>query len=62
MEVYYKVKLDKKINDIEKIEKMDISHIYLLSEIKSDYKYHNKLKKINDDSEVLTFALDCNDI
>ncbi len=62
MEVYYKVKLDKKINDIEKIDKPNISHIYLLTETKGNYKYHSKLKNLNEDNEILTFALDCNNI
>ena len=54
MEVYYKVKLDEKINDIEKVESIEKSNVYNLSNIKSNFKYDN--------DEILTFSLDCNNI
>lgn len=54
MEVYYKVKLDEKINDIEKVESIKKSNVYNLSNIKSNFQYDN--------DEILTFSLDCNNI
>lgn len=68
MKAYYKVKLDEKINDIEKIEHIDdkIPNIYFLSNIKCNLNYKIKLQKINkmsiDNNEVLAFVLDCDNI
>lgn len=68
MEIYYNVKLDKKNNDIEKVEHLNdkILNIYFLSNIKCNLNYKIKLQKINkmtiDNNEVLAFALDCDNI
>ncbi len=68
MEIYYNVKLDKKNNDIEKVEHLNdkISNIYFLSNIKCNLNYKIKLQKINkmtiDNNDVLAFALDCDNI
>ena len=68
MEVYYNVNLDKKINDIEKIEhlKNKLLNIYLLSNVNFNFSENVKIKKINEitiiDDEILTFALDCDNI
>ena len=68
MDVYYNVNLDEKINDIEKIGhlKNKLLNIYLLSNINFNFSKDVKIKKINEitiiDDEILTFALDCDNI
>lgn len=68
MEVYYNIKLDEKINDIEKVKnpKYKITNIYLLSDIKFDFSKDIEVKKINEitiiNNDIMTFALECNNI
>lgn len=68
MDIYYNVKLNEKVNDIEKIKNLSkkTNNIYLLSDINCDFGKGIKLKKVNefiiDKKEILTFAFDCNDI
>ena len=65
MDVYYKVKLNEKTNDIEKIKSLDNNTkvIYLLSNIQPDTKSDLKCRSLKDFvidcSEVLSFAIDC---
>lgn len=67
MNVFYNVIINRKTNDIEKMEQIKDKtvNVYLLSDIKFNFGQDIKLKSIDElvinNSELLTFALECSD-
>ena len=68
MEVYYNIRLNENLNDLEKINALNskTKNVYLISKLEYDFEHHIKLKDIKelkiDNTEPLVFAFDCSNL